>query len=101
MRQTTIVWIKAALRRVWGRSQQKSAALKAAKISYGLYECALCKKPTRRKDINVDHIVAIGRFTTFDLYIERLFCDTSGLQVICKPCHKGKTKTDIKKMGKN
>lgn len=98
MRQTTIVWIKAALRRVWGRSQQRTSALKAAKISYGLYECAICKKPTRRKDINVDHIIPIGRFTTFDLYIERLFCDTSGLRILCKGCHKIKTKSDIENM---
>jgi 5-methylcytosine-specific restriction endonuclease McrA len=98
VRQTTIAYIKASLRRTWGRSKQRQAALNAAKISYGLYKCAICEKSTRRKDINVDHIIAIGRFTTFDLYIERLFCDTSGLRVLCKACHKLKTKSDINKM---
>jgi 5-methylcytosine-specific restriction endonuclease McrA len=99
MRKTTIAYIKAALRRTWGRSKQRQGALNAAKISYGLYRCAECKQTNKRKNIEVDHIVAIGRFTTFDLYIERLFCDTSGLRVLCKMCHKGKTKTDMKKMG--
>jgi len=99
MRKTTIAYIKAALRRTWGRSKQRQGALNAAKISYGVYQCAECKKHTRRKDINVDHIIAIGRFTTFDLYIERLFCDSSGLRVLCKSCHKSKTKADMKKMG--
>lgn len=100
MRKTTIAYIKAALRRTWGRSKQRSSALKKAKIAYGLYECAVCKKHTRRKDIEVDHIIPVGKFTTFDLYIERLFCDTSGLRILCKPCHKSKTKSDMKKMKK-
>lgn len=98
MRKTTIAYIKAALRRTWGRSQQRYGALNAAKISYGTYKCANCLKPTRRKDINVDHIIPVGKFTTFDLYIERLFCDTSGLMVLCKSCHKIKTKSDVNNM---
>lgn len=98
MRKTTIAYIKAALRRTWGRSKQRQGALNAAKISYGIYQCAMCKKHTRRKDIHVDHIVAVGKFTSFDLYIERLFCDTSGLRVLCKTCHKVKTKSDIIEM---
>jgi hypothetical protein len=98
MRKTTIAYIKSALRRTWGRSKQRQAALNSAKIAYGTYTCAGCKKPTRRKDINVDHIIPVGKFTTFDLYIERLFCDTSGLRVLCKSCHKVKTKDDVTKM---
>lgn len=96
MRKTTIAYIKAALRRTWGRSKQRSGALNAAKISYGIYRCYECKLPHRRKNIDVDHIIPVGRFTTFDLYIERLFCDTSGLRVLCKPCHKVKTASDKK-----
>lgn len=98
MRKTTIAYIKSALRRTWGKSKQRQGALNAAKISYGIYKCAKCLKSTRRKDINVDHIIPVGKFSTFDLYIERLFCDTSGLRVLCKSCHKVKTKADVKKM---
>lgn len=98
MKKDTIAYIKAALRRTWGRSKQRRDALNVAKISYGLYQCEQCKSHTRRKDINVDHIIAIGKFTTFDIYIEKLFCETSGLRVLCKACHKIKTKSDIKKM---
>lgn len=98
MRKTTIAYIKAALRRTWSKSKQRQGALNAAKISYGLYKCSDCKQTHKRKNIEVDHIIAIGRFTTFDLYIERLFCDTSGIRVLCKPCHKVKTKSDKQKM---
>lgn len=99
MRQTTIAYIKAALRRVWGKSQQRRGALNAAKVSYGMYQCDECKLIHKRKDIDVDHIIPIGKFVTFDLYIERLFCDTSGLRVLCKPCHKLKTADDKIEMG--
>lgn len=98
MRKTTTNFVKSALRRIWSRSKQRQSALKAARISYGLYTCEECTFPHKRKDIEVDHIVPVGRFVTFDLYIERLFCDTKGLRVLCKPCHKAKTKIDKKKM---
>ncbi len=98
MRKTTIAYIKSALRRTWGRSQQRTSALNAAKISYGLYKCQECKQTHRRKNIEVDHILAIGKFISFDVFIERLFCDTSGLRVLCKQCHKSKTKKDRSEM---
>lgn len=98
MRKTTIAFVKSGLRRIWSRSKQRTSALKLARISYGTYMCAVCKLPHKRKEIEVDHIIPVGRFTTFDLYIERLFCDTKGLRVLCKTCHKAKTKIDIKKM---
>jgi len=91
-------YVKAALRRTWGRSKQRQAALKAAKIAYGQYTCALCKGVHRRKYIQVDHIVPVGKFISFDLYIERLFCPAKELQVLCVECHKNKTKKDKKKM---
>lgn len=75
-----------------GRSKQRSGALNAAKISYGLYQCNECKKNTRRKDIEVNHKIAIGKFIDWDTFIERLFCDTSMLEVVCKSCHKLITK---------
>ncbi len=97
MNKDLIAYIKASLRRAWGRSKQRYAALNAAKVSYGVYKCAVCQKDHKRKNIDVDHITAIGKFTTFDKYIEKLFCDSSGLRVLCKPCHKIKTASDKSK----
>jgi len=91
-------YIKAALRRTWGRSKQRTSALRAAKVSYGKYRCAHCNGIFRRKEINVDHRIAVGRFQTFDIFIERLFCDAKGLDVVCVGCHKLKSKADRKKM---
>lgn len=98
MKPDLVAYIKASLRRAWGRSKQRYAALNAAKVSYGVYECAECKSDTKRKNIDVDHVVPIGKFVTFDQFIERLFCNSSGLRVLCKACHKVKTASDKKKM---
>jgi 5-methylcytosine-specific restriction endonuclease McrA len=94
MRKSVIAYIKATLRRTWGRSKQRQSALKSARVSYGKYKCAHCGKIFRRKEIEVDHRVAVGKFVSFDLFIERLFCDSSGLDVVCKGCHKSKSKKD-------
>jgi 5-methylcytosine-specific restriction endonuclease McrA len=98
MRKTVINYIKSALRRTWGRSKQRHSALKSAKIDYGKYRCASCGKIYRRKEIEVDHIIAVGKFKDFDTYIERLFCDSNGLAVLCKGCHKKKTMKDNRRM---
>ena len=97
MRKTTIAYVKASLRRTWGRSKQRQSALKSARISRGLYRCAHCKNVFRRKEIEVDHRIAVGKFVSFDLFIERLFCDSSGLDVVCRGCHLVKTASDRKK----
>jgi len=98
MNKTVVNYVKAALRRNWGRSRQRQSALKSAKVAYGQYKCAKCEQIHRRKHIQVDHIVPVGKFVSFDLYIERLFCPANKLQVLCRDCHKVKTSKDRKKM---
>ena len=47
-----------------------------------------------QKETQVDHIVSCGSLRSFeDLpgFTERLLCETSGLQVVCKKCHQKKT----------
>ena len=43
----------------------------------------------------MDHIDPVVNpetgFTTFDDYIERMFCGVAGFQVLCKSCHDAKT----------
>lgn len=96
MEKVVINYLKASLRRLWGRSKQRAWALKKAKVSRGKYRCAKCDKIFARKNINVDHIIAMGRFKDFNLYIERLFCESNGLQILCLACHRSKTKKDLK-----
>lgn len=58
------------------------------------YKCSCCKQYYSSKEIEVDHIEACGSFNkdTAGEFIKRLFCEIDGLQILCKPCHKNKTK---------
>lgn len=61
------------------------------------YECNRCHKLFPAKEVEVNHIVPVvpvTGFTTWDETIERMFCEQSGLETVCKPCHKGITKQE-------
>ena len=59
------------------------------------YQCKKCKKWFPEKEIEVDHIIEAGSLRNGDDvkdFIERLFCEKNGLQVLCKDgCHREKT----------
>lgn len=59
------------------------------------YKCKSCKNEYPAKQVQVDHIkpvvdAKIG-FTSWDEFIERLYCTKDNLQVLCKMCHDKKT----------
>jgi len=61
------------------------------------YQCALCNGWFPEKLINVDHITPAGSLNCAqDLpgFVERLFCEVDGLQVLCETCHDKKTKAE-------
>ena len=63
------------------------------------YQCSHCKKWFPMKDINVDHIIPVGTLTCAeDLpgFVERLFVEESGLQVLCNYDHDIKTQNERK-----
>lgn len=59
------------------------------------YLCATCAEDFPAKEVQVDHIQPVVDpkigFTTWDSFIERLFCDKDNLQILCKECHSLKT----------
>jgi 5-methylcytosine-specific restriction endonuclease McrA len=61
------------------------------------YQCAHCEKWFPEKKINVDHICPAGSLNSAqDLpgFVERLFCESDNLQVLCEKCHDVKTKEE-------
>lgn len=60
------------------------------------YRCSLCKEGFPQTGVQVDHIVPIGKDTDWNTFIEALFCEKDNLQVLCKSCHKEKTKNENK-----
>lgn len=97
-------FISTSLRRAFQRWQPKYDTLDAAKVGVQRskktgrnamhYQCASCPKVFPRKQVQVDHITAIGTCDTWDKFIERLFCESINLQVLCIKCHEKKTKND-------
>ena len=60
--------------------------------------CNKCKQEFPAKQVQVDHKKPVVDpkvgFTTWDDFINRLFCDKKNLQVLCLDCHKLKTKKE-------
>ena len=97
-------FIRSALRKASMRYPVKTDALIASrrprteasgegKHTYE-HQCATCEFWFQGKDVAVDHIVGAGSLKTFDDlagFVERLFCELKGLQVLCKACHTIKT----------
>ena len=77
---------------------------KGALVSRGVYRCNGCGEnvpvsirvgPKRVNNVFVDHIEPIvdpvEGFTTFDNYIDRMFCEKDNLQLLCGECHDEKS----------
>jgi hypothetical protein len=61
------------------------------------HRCSNCRKDVPKGQIQADHInpvVGPEGFKTWDLYIERMFCEADGFQALCKECHSDKTLTE-------
>jgi len=83
--------LSSAIRQVWQRSKQWRI-VKSRCIGEGGYSfCEQCGEQAPK--IFVDHIVAIGAMEDPG-YFERLMVSSDGLQGLCNPCHKPKTKVD-------
>ena len=103
-------FIKSALRRAstrWkpkydtkkqARLKQKKMGAKGRMVFFS--KCNACKKSYPETTCSVDHIIPIidpaTGFTTWDDVIEKLFCDSNNLQVLCKTCHDKKTAKEKK-----
>ena len=93
-------FIRSALRSAFMKWGPKHQAKLNAKQGYNSYLCAACDETFGSKDIEVDHITPAGSLKTYDDlpgFVERMFCEVEGFQVLCKPCHQLKTNDERKK----
>jgi 5-methylcytosine-specific restriction endonuclease McrA len=97
-------FIKSLLRKGTQRWGPKNETLKEARTSKGVYHCQGCQQNVpvtvkvngkRIRNVFVDHLHPIiapeKGFTTWDEYIENMFCEKENLQVLCGECHDRKT----------
>lgn len=100
------IWLLNELRRVARMQPHKAKgyALQAARVGYGKYTCNNCKGVFGPKEVDADHISPVVPLTGFDSWdgvINRMFCREDGvqvdhiLQVLCKPCHKDKSRAEM------
>src|SRR5258708_34215430 len=103
MKQKRKIWkpdgyIFAALRKIWRWSPERRKALMEAGNDEQGYTCSSDRKPYKREDVAVDHVLPVvdprKGFQGWDIYIRRLYTSAQDLQVLCKSCHKAKTKEE-------
>ncbi|MEK0325809.1 MAG: HNH endonuclease signature motif containing protein [Nitrosopumilus sp.] len=98
-------FIRSGLRAKFSRWPPKYAVYAAAKrdilVKKGNqrfeYQCALCDRWFGMKEVEVDHIIPCGSLRNYkDLgaFVKRLFCSQEHLRLLCKPCHKTRTKEE-------
>ena len=92
-------FIRSALRSAFQKWGPKHEAKRLAKRGYNQYECAHCNEIFSNKDTEVDHIEPAGSLKAYDdlpAFVERMFCEVEGFQVLCKACHQVKTNAERK-----
>jgi 5-methylcytosine-specific restriction endonuclease McrA len=100
IKATRKVWnldqkLKTAIRKVWAFSPHRRNCMKAAyDADSDEWFCAICGRKTERA--SADHIRPVGLATDWNEYIRMMFF--GDLQCLCKPCHKEKTKKDLKEI---
>ena len=75
----------------------KKVNAKTGKIAMH-YKCVTCDGIFVAADVQVDHVLPVVDpkvgFVSWDMFIDRIFCEIENLQVMCKPCHKVKTELE-------
>ncbi len=89
--------IERQLRKVWQWFPPRAEARKRVQVGKDLFTCESCGKQFTRKETHVDHkqpVVAVTGWVDWNTFIDKLFCDVSNLQILCKKCHKEKTNAE-------
>ncbi len=98
-------FVKGALRAASSRWPPKFEALNNAYVGKKInsksgreakhFKCNCCWQDFPASEVQVDHIQAVidpfKGFISWDEVVKRMFCETEGFQILCKPCHKAKT----------
>jgi len=103
-------FIRSALRKAWVRWGPNNDLKKKARVEKGKYRCegyqrrahtvpvSLKVDGKRKNNVFTDHIIPVvdpaTGFTTWDDFIQGLFCEEDNLQILCKACHDLKTEDE-------
>lgn len=96
-------FIRSGLRKCWMKWPPKYELLKEKRVKVEgkrhkfEYPCYRCSGWFQQKEITVDHKEPAGQLRGYeDLpgFVKRMFVGKDNLQLLCKPCHKVKTKEE-------
>lgn len=90
-------FIRSALRSAFTKWGPKFEAKAKAKVAYNTYVCAACDGWFGTKEVEVDHIEPAGSLRKYEdlpRFVERMFCEVDGFQILCKECHQKKTNAE-------
>lgn len=108
--------VKGAIRRIFSRSELRSLALARNLINHKDSTrprvsrwafCESCGIIEAAYTMEVDHkepVVPIDKpfeSMNWDEFVDRLWCDIKGLQILCEECHNEKSKEENKKRKEN
>ena len=97
-KQNLNTFVKGLLRRGTFHWRARTEAMTNARVERGKYKCSQCQDLFGPKEVALDHILPVVDpkvgFTTWDDYINRLFCPAEGFQVLCHGCHDVKTQIE-------
>lgn len=98
--------VRSAIRQSFSRSEHYKEFLQGKRIEWlegrrkrVSYKCNSCGELFKKTEINVDHIIPIGKETYRSLedakyFFDLVYCSHENLQVLCKACHKDKTRQE-------
>lgn len=90
-------FLRNGLRRLWLKWPPRYHTVSSSRVDRGKYLCVGYGKDQHIvgcKDIHVDHINPVGQLNDWNAHINKLFCSADNLQILCKKCHKKKTKDE-------
>ena len=94
-----IAFVRGVLRKASMRWPPKNSVLKKARVARGFYKCNSCKQSVPLsikvdgkivRNVEVNHKVPVTNpreWDSWDNFIERLFVEEEGLEVLCRECH--------------
>lgn len=86
---------RAGFKRYPVKYQVKAANKSKGKTGRGYtYLCDSCGGWFKSSEVEVDHIIPAGQLKSYSdipAFVERMFCEPDGLQLLCKDCHRIKT----------
>ena len=100
-------FIRSGLRKLWQRWPPRHDKLKNNRVKVEgkkhKYEiqCEHCKEWFPQTYIDVDHIIPAGSSDDWNAFIDRLFVGEDKLALVCRPCHKIKSKSEAQERTKD